>query len=125
MTCSNPSGDFEDVKREPKSESADVSGRLHSAPGQFLHQALAVAREPYTQRMIGVLLAIGKEQRQVIGNGFVDPLIAIRAPTDHVAPPLVSDFVKRNKLGEMFLPAFCEAGALLRRGRQKRKRGEV
>src|SRR4029077_6330598 len=75
--------------------------------------------------MIGVLLAVGKKERQVVGDGFVDPLIAIGAPANNVAPPLMSHFVKGHQLREMLLPACGEPGALLRRGRKEGKRGDV
>src|SRR5260370_41921391 len=75
--------------------------------------------------MIGVLLAGGKKERQIVGDGFVDPLIAIGATANAVAPTLVSHLVKWNQLREMLLPAFGESGALLRRGRKEGKRGDV
>ena len=56
--------------------------------------------------MIGIPLAVSEEQRQVIGQGLVNPLIAIDALSNDVSPPLVRHFVKGNKFGEMLLSAF-------------------
>jgi len=39
---------------------------------------------------------VREHQRQITGDGFVDPLIAITRPAHHVAPPLVCYFVKGN-----------------------------
>src|SRR4051794_26970477 len=75
--------------------------------------------------MVGVLLVVGKEQSEIVGDGFIDPLIAVSAPANYVAPPLMGHFVKGDQLGEVFLTAFGKSGTLLGGGRQKRKGGDV
>src|SRR5258707_5318128 len=92
---------------------------------ELFDQALAVATKPNAKRAVGVFLAIGKQQRQIIGDGLIDPLIAVVAPADDIAPPLVRHFVKRNELCEMLLPGVRQAGAALRGGRQERKGGKI
>ena len=68
---------------------------------------------------------VGEKQREIIGDGFVDPLIAVARPSDNVSPPLVSNFVKWHELAEMFLAAAGEAGTALYIRGQKRVGGNV
>src|SRR5262249_46222197 len=75
--------------------------------------------------MVGRFLAVREEERKIIRDGFVDPLIAIAGPANDVAPPLMSDFVERNKFPEMLLAHFGEANALLSRGGKKRVCGKI
>ena len=55
------------------------------------------------QWVIRILVAVGEHQRQITGDGFIDPLIAIAGPTHDVAPPLMGHFVKGHELREMLL----------------------
>jgi hypothetical protein len=71
------------------------------------------------------LLRIGKEQRQIIRDGLVDPLVAIRTPADDIAPPLMSDFVNRNEIGEMLLTDVGKSGTVLGLRGQVRVSGKV
>jgi len=105
-------------------EGADIGGRKIFVGG-FGDEAFAIAIEPEMERLVGIFLGVGEEEGEVAGNGFVNPLIAIAGPADDVAPPLMSDFVKRNNLGIEFLVGGVEAGAALDVGREKRKGGEV
>ena len=91
----------------------------------FYDQLLAVALQPDAQCVIGIFAGVGEEQREVIGDGFIDPLVVIIGPAHHVAPPLMSSFMKRNNFGEMLLAAAGEAGAALGIGREKRKSGNI
>src|SRR5215467_13951681 len=75
--------------------------------------------------MFRISPAICKKQREIVGDGFVNPLIAIAGPANHVAPPLMRYFVIGNQLREMFLAGGAESRALLRLRRKKRKRGNV
>src|ERR1043166_5734092 len=75
--------------------------------------------------MVGSFLAIREQERKIIREAFVDPLVAVAGPTDDIAPPLMSDFVKGNEIVEMFLAAFGEAGALLSFGRKKGISGNI
>ena len=70
--------------------------------------------------MIGVLLCVGEEKREILGESLVDPLVAVAGPSNHVAPPLMSNFVEGYKLGVVFLPAGGEPGAFLSLSRQIR-----
>src|SRR5215469_13608872 len=75
--------------------------------------------------MFGISAAVRKEQCKIVGDGFVNPLVAIAGPAHHIAPPLMRHFVIGNQLGEMFLAAGSEAGALLGFRREEGKRGNV
>src|SRR5438067_13171467 len=75
--------------------------------------------------MFGIAPAIGKEQREIVRDGLVNPLVAITRPADDVAPPLMRNFVIGDELREMLLAAGTKPGALLRFRRKKRKRGNV
>jgi hypothetical protein len=75
--------------------------------------------------MVRILAGVSKEHREIIGDGFVDPLIAITGPANDIAPPLVSGFVKRDDLGKEFLGIGVEAGATLSFGREEGVGGDV
>ncbi len=75
--------------------------------------------------VVRILDGVRKEKREIVGDGFVDPLIAIAGPSNDVAPPLVSGFVKGNDLREKFLSIGIEAGAPLGFGREERVGGDV
>src|SRR5579863_9913167 len=87
-------------------------GRLLRVRG-LLDKLLAIAPEPNLQGMVGALLRISKEQRKIVGDGLVDPLVAIGVPADDIAPPLMRDFVERYEFGEVLLSVFRESGPLL------------
>src|SRR5690242_6600882 len=75
--------------------------------------------------MFRVSSTVRKKQREIVGDSLVNPLVAIAGPADDVAPPLMRNFVIRNKLREMLLAAGAETSPLLRFRRKKRKRGNV
>ena len=74
---------------------------------------LAIATEPDVKGMIRAFLSVGEEQRKIVGDGFVDPLVAIGIPADDVAPPLMGDFVEGYEFGEVLLSGLGKPGALL------------
>src|SRR5271157_2041955 len=100
-------------------------GRRAVFVGSFGEKSLAVAVKPGVESVVRVLLGIGKKKREIIGDGFVDPLIAVAGPAHDIPPPLVSDLVKRKNLREEFLVGRVEAGTLLVFWRQERVRGDV
>ena len=63
--------------------------------------------------VIGVPFGVGEKQREIISDCFVNPLVAVAFPADHVAPPLMGDFMIGNQLGEVLLARGGESGALL------------
>ena len=79
----------------------------------FGGEVLAVTVEPDVKFLVGVFLRVGKEKGEIAGDGFVDPLIAIAGPADHVAPPLMGNFVKGNDIRKKLLAGGRESGALL------------
>ena len=85
----------------------------------------AVARKPGVQRVLGIAAGIRKEQREVVGDGFVNPLVAITGPANHITPPLMRDLMIRKQLGKVFLAGRCQSGALLRFRREKGERRNV
>src|SRR6185437_14969452 len=86
--------------------------------GQFLREVLAIALQPEAQRMAIALLRVGEEQCEVVGDGLVDPLVAIGTPSDDVAPPLVSHFVNGDEVGEMLLGDVGKSDPMLSLGGQ-------
>src|SRR5208337_1074321 len=100
-------------------------GRRAVIAGAFSEKTLAVAKEPSVESVVRVFLRVGKEKREIIGDGFVDPLIAVAGPANDIPPPLMSHFVKRNNLREELLAGRVEAGTLLVFGRQERVSGDV
>src|SRR5262252_756369 len=70
---------------------------------QFLFYSIAIAFEPNPHFAVWSLLAVRKEQSAIIGESFINPLVAITGPAYNVAPPLVCHFVKGNELAEVFL----------------------
>ncbi len=77
--------------------SAPASAGGRSSSGALVRRRLAVAVKPSVEGVVGVLLRIGKKKREIIGDGFVDPLIAVAGPANDIPPPLVSDLVKWNE----------------------------
>src|SRR3989454_8479268 len=71
------------------------------------------------------LLAVGKQQRQVIRQALINPLSAIAAPAHDVSPTLMSYLMERHQLGEMLLTGLIQSGPLLRHRRQKRIRRKI
>ena len=88
-------------------------------------QCLAILIEPVSQQMRAGLFRVGAHQGDIVCKSFADPLIPIVVPADHVAPPLVGDFVVGNDGIEGFLRVVAHSGVLLRDDRQERKRGQV
>src|SRR5208337_725334 len=93
--------------------------------GGFGEKRLAVAAEPGVESVVRIFLRIGKKKREIIGDGLVDPLVAVAGPANDISPPLVSHFVKRNNLREEFLTGRVEAGTLLGCWRQERIGGDI
>ncbi len=110
-------GGLRGIEARAQGERADIS-RCFGGARQFLNELPAVAREPNVQ-------SVGEEQRQIIRDGFVNPLVAIARPCDDVAPPLMRDFMVGNQLGEMFLGGGAQPGALLGFRTQKGIGGNV
>src|SRR5580765_6395876 len=75
--------------------------------------------------MLGWLSAVREEQRKIVCDGLIDPLIPVARPTDDVAPPLVGDLMIGDDIRKRLLPCGGECGAVLRFGGQERKRGEI
>src|SRR5712692_6628487 len=75
--------------------------------------------------VIGVPFCVSEKEREVISDSFVNPLVAVACPADHVAPPLVGDFMIGNQLGEVLLTRGGESRALLSFRGQKGKSGKV
>src|SRR5437879_6230747 len=68
-----------------------------------LRKTIAIPQQPGMQGPVRGLLAVGKQQRQVIRQTLINPLIAIAAPAHDVSPPLMSYLMERHQLGEMLL----------------------
>src|SRR5260370_29527595 len=75
--------------------------------------------------VIRVPSCVGEKQREIVSDGFVNPLIAVACPADQVAPPLVGDFMIGNQLCEVLLTRGGESRALLSFRGQKGKSGKV
>ena len=56
---------------------------------------------------------VREQERVVTGDGFAKPLVVVTGPADNVAPPLMSDLVEGNDVGELFLSGSVEASAFL------------
>ena len=91
----------------------------------FYDELLAIALQPDAQGVIGIFAGVGEEQREIIGDGFINPLVVIIGPAHHIAPPLMSGFVKGNNFAEMLLAAAGKSGAALGIGGEKRKGGDI
>src|SRR6266478_805050 len=99
--------------------------RWRRCAGRFFHEQAAKAFEPDAESTVRILLGVGEKQREILRDGFINPLVAVAGPANDVAPPLMSHFVVRNQFGEVFLPGRTESGALLRFGGQEGIRGNV
>src|SRR5208282_987011 len=109
------------VAKGERSNFAD--GRVRS--GNFILELFTVTLKPHMYGVLGGLPAFREEQREVIGDGFVDPLIPVAGPSDYVAPPLMGDFMIRDNFGKRFLPRGRETSTALRFGGQERKCRDV
>ncbi len=67
---------FGRIEAETESQRANIAGGLVGA-GSFFDELLAITLEPDTQGVIGISARVGEEQGQIVGDGFVNPLIAI------------------------------------------------
>ena len=112
------------VKAHAHDERAALS-RGEVVVGAFGEESVCGSAPARRGESVGIFLRVGKKKSEIIGDGFVDPLIAIAGPADDIPPPLVSDFVKGNDSSEEFLGGGVEAGALLGFGREERVSGEV
>ncbi len=105
--------------------SAPISSPGISVAGNFFFELLSIAFEPDAERVLGWLSAVREEQRKIVCDGLIDPLIPVAGPTDDVAPPLVGDLMIRDDIRKRLLPCGRESGAVLRFRGQERKRGEI
>ncbi len=91
----------------------------------FGQETLAFMLQPGVESAVRILDGIGKKQREIVGDGFVDPLIAITGPANDIPPPLVRSFMKGNNLAKEFLAVRVEASAPLGFGRKEGVSGNV
>ena len=114
-------GDFEELRRLPRVQRANFAARRVRA-GDFFLELFAITFEPDAKCMLGGFSAVREEQRKIIRDGFIDPLIPVTGPAHDVAPPLMRDFMIGDDIRKCFLPGGRESGAVLRFGGQERKR---
>jgi len=63
---------------------------------RFFHEQAAKAFEPDAESTVRILLGVGEKEREILRDGFINPLVAVAGPANDVAPPLMGHFVVRN-----------------------------
>ncbi len=94
---------------EPKPQ-GDGSGGFHCAPAFSLDEKIRAVVVEHRFDGARSLALFQVQQRGIVGQSFEQPVVLIAGGGDHVAPPLVRDFMRVQHLGEEQLLILLQRG---------------